>query len=490
MKNCKIYKVIGLSSVFMMVQISTIYAQFATFDAAEVSNTISTYSSQVESVSSTVNSTSSVGQMQQALGDSIGSMSKFVDSKAKADKLRKKAEKKAKRAKRFAELKEKWEKRYETAKNIYDQGKNFYEESQNVYNQVETQVSEAIESGTDLYNSINGGQTNEQNGIVQGISTVSTIDSTFSDIKENTLKTDDIIPVSNLSSSSIDNEDIAGLISDNEFSEGVWDGQETSIVQETTVENKLSGNVLTINDTSIRQPFVKNQEVNQETQLTDVEPNTSKDKEALPGDNIIDEGTNKENLLIRQPFEQLQENTEIEGQNTQEEQNVSYIYKTSSAYAQVSCSSFKTGTTDEGKFIYSDIIANTCCLNFDELDEDKVAECIKTWVMGINDPNAETATEWKKQYTSSLHDHVAADLNKALEQKNYSANFETEVADDLENKSEALTTEREEVSFAGNVNQVNQEIIIRLMEAMTGQVVTEAWSAVNTLELSYYEDAE
>lgn len=177
------------------------------------------------------------------------------------------------------------------------------------------------------------------------------------------------------------------------------------------------------------------------------------------------------------------------GADTADKYSFSYVIKKSLAYAQLQ-STFKTGTNNDGKFIYSDIIANKCGMNFDEISEEKVAECVKTWVLGMHDPNAETATEWKNLYKNALHDHVASDVNKALEQKNYSANFDTQIADDLENKADALTNEREEVSFSGQVNQVNQEIIIRLMEAQTSQVVTESLSAVNSLERDYYDEAD
>ena len=53
-----------------------------------------------------------------------------------------------------------------------------------------------------------------------------------------------------------------------------------------------------------------------------------------------------------------------------------------------------------------------------------------------------------------------------------------------------MTNEREEISFSGNVGIVNQEIIIRLMEAMTGQVVTDSLNAINYLERDYYESKE
>ena len=108
----------------------------------------------------------------------------------------------------------------------------------------------------------------------------------------------------------------------------------------------------------------------------------------------------------------------------------------------------------------------------------------------MNDANAETATDWKNEYNKAKRDHVAADLAMALTQKNYSASFDTEVADDLDSKSEALTNEREEISFVGKVTQTNQEVIIRLMEAMTGQAITEAWSAIGIMDKDYYDEEE
>ncbi len=62
------------------------------------------------------------------------------------------------------------------------------------------------------------------------------------------------------------------------------------------------------------------------------------------------------------------------------------------------------------------------------------------------------------------------------------------MVEDLDKKSEALNVERDEISFAGKINQVNQEVIIRLMEAMAGQVVTDSWAAIENMDRRYYED--
>ena len=124
-----------------------------------------------------------------------------------------------------------------------------------------------------------------------------------------------------------------------------------------------------------------------------------------------------------------------------------------------------------------------------DLSDKNIDECIKKWVLGMHDPNAEIAAEWRRLYKTVQHDHIANDLAVALTQKNYSANLTT-VSEDLEKKAGALTNEREEISFSGNVGIVNQEIIIRLMEAMTGQVVTDSINAINYLERDYYESKE
>ena len=126
-------------------------------------------------------------------------------------------------------------------------------------------------------------------------------------------------------------------------------------------------------------------------------------------------------------------------------------------------------------------------MGYDEITDEKVAECIKKWVLDLHDPNAEVAAEWLRVYKIAKHDHIANDLAVALTQKNYSANF-ANVTDDLEKKSEATTNEREEISFSGSTALVNQQIIIRLMESLTGQLATESVSAIEMLDPDYYKN--
>lgn len=671
MKNYGIHKIIFLSSVFTMIQISTAHSQFFTQDLSEITNTISTATSQVQAVSSTIQSTLSVGNIQQALGDAVGSWSKFQDAKEKVAEEKAKAEKKVRRAQKLVELQKEWVAEVkQNVQDAYDEVKGVYDAAKEGVEDVKSEVTDVYNAGKDLYDEGKGMYEQGKDIYEEGKSVYDSAKDMYGQVADSNNSASSVggdasqdEKEDQLTDETMDNEDIADLVSDDEFSEGAWNGvaidgelqqgipvKEEGNINDSTrlpfidVEDKIGekenvsiqedetqegnktddvtegvsqgeaiatdgvstaignvniqegvnipggqlpvlevdtnggqangdlglavstpnigmvaqdgANLSPTENVSIRQPFINKGTVteNGNAQSTTTEPvsvknpisqvsgntagssgttsavsagGTLKDAvssavstsgsqssgsmvarpavtkpvtvaPATSASTVNGSATNSSATSIRRPFVkqsgaklQIQNNTTTLQAQPATSLKVSYVTRTPLAYAQVSgCTSFKTGTTNEGNFIFSDVIAKKCCMNFDEITEDKVSECVKTWVMGMNDANAETATEWKNQYNDSLHDHVAADLNKALEQKNYSANFETDVADDLDSKSSALSSEREEVSFVGKVNQANQEVIIRLMEAMTGQVITEAWSAVRDMESSYYEDGE
>ncbi len=671
MKNYGIHKIIFLSSVFTMIQISTAHSQFFTQDLSEITNTISTATSQVQAVSSTIQSTLSVGNIQQALGDAVGSWSKFQDAKEKVAEEKAKAEKKVRRAQKLVELQKEWVAEVkQNVQDAYDEVKGVYDAAKEGVEDVKSEVTDVYNAGKDLYDEGKGMYEQGKDIYEEGKSVYDSAKDMYGQVADSNNSASSVggdasqdEKEDQLTDETMDNEDIADLVSDDEFSEGAWNGvaidgelqqgipvKEEGNINDSTrlpfidVEDKIGekenvstqedetqegnktddvtegvsqgeaiatdgvstaignvniqegvnipggqlpvlevdtnggqangdlglavstpnigmvaqdgANLSPTENVSIRQPFINKGTVteNGNAQSTTTEPvsvknpisqvsgntagssgttsavsagGTLKDAvssavstsgsqssgsmvarpavtkpvtvaPATSASTVNGSATNSSATSIRRPFVkqsgaklQIQNNTTTLQAQPATSLKVSYVTRTPLAYAQVSgCTSFKTGTTNEGNFIFSDVIAKKCCMNFDEITEDKVSECVKTWVMEMNDANAETATEWKNQYNDSLHDHVAADLNKALEQKNYSANFETDVADDLDSKSSALSSEREEVSFVGKVNQANQEVIIRLMEAMTGQVITEAWSAVRDMESSYYEDGE
>lgn len=162
------------------------------------------------------------------------------------------------------------------------------------------------------------------------------------------------------------------------------------------------------------------------------------------------------------------------------EANMSIVSRTS--YAQ-------SGLTDDGTFVYSDIIAEKCGLDFkDAENEDKVKDCIKTWVLCMHQEDAELALECKDLYQKAMHDQVSADLASSINDKKYATTFEDEVAGDLENKSSAATTEREEGSVSAAISRANQEVLLRMMNAMSSNLIQSSLLAVEQIDASYYEE--
>lgn len=602
MNKKKSFKIFCLTCAGMLMLALPVKAQWPTLDLSQVTNMINGWTSQIESTSSTIQSTLSVGNIQQQIGDSVGGLSKFTDAKEKAEKLAKKVEKQKKRAEKLAKLKKKFEEQVENAKkfadnvksevnSVVDAGKNLYEEGMDIYEEGKSIYDEGMdmyEEGKALYEEgketvgafrdiVNGGEsaaeTNDENATTEN---------------EEQLTEEEI-----MDSEALDNEAIADLISDEEFSEGSWNGEGGNLESSAGVSESGDDAALpTTQDEAFaageevsvgRQPFTNKTSESEKKEQTSVTAagnvlsgaeGVSNKVNAESVNTVLSEGINKvsekastvekadnsDNTVNSQgssaaamssakqptrrafttqstPTESASAEmttgaaatvktvgqseadsfsasgtTELKSGTVSAETSVKpaseaaatparrafttsstdFLYQSSRpmAFAQVTSTTFKTGTNDDGKFIYSDIIANKCGINFDEVEEEKVIECVKTWVLGMNDANAETAADWKKEYNKAKRDHVAADLAMALTQKNYSASFDTEVADDLDSKSEALTNEREEISFVGKVAQTNQEVIIRLMEAMTGQAVTEAWSAIEIMDKDYYDEEE
>lgn len=505
---------------------------FPTFDAAEVTNTIKGTAAQVQSVNTTVQSTLSTTQIQQAIGDNIGSISKFSDIKEKAERAKKKIEKQKKRAERLQKMRQKIEKMkqtYDSAKEIYGDAKGMYNEGMDAYKNAADMYGEAQgyydqakgyvgEGLSQLENIKDKGAAQAENiANAAGLEIKSAVEEkSEATVRQNVQeKTNLLMPTSE---KGLDDKALADLVSDSEFSEGAWSGAvstEDSTLKSETVAKPSAG---------LRRPFVREEQAAKMPQAgfvqpkLSVEPNVQQTKpvegtteKTLP-DMKVDrtfkirrqvqpavepvklpaavgekDGSSEVLKLVPADFSKASEKENPAMRRAFKKTSMSFSFGASMhhAFAQQATELF-TGTNDDGKFIYSDIIAEKCRMNFDQVEEGSVEECIKTWVMGLKNKNAVVAGQWHEIYNKARHDHAAADLAMAISQKGYSAAFDTKVADDLENKSGSLTNEREEVSFVGKVNQTNQEIIIRLMEAMVGQAVTEAWNAVEGLDADYY----
>ena len=535
MINTKFKVIAAIAFVSVVLHTTPCHAfLWPTFDIAEVMNTISGYITKAKSTASTVKSTLSIGKIQQAIGDNVGSLSKFVDEKEKAEKEKLKLEKRKARADRLLKQRKKWAEDmgklvdnikdpysqlksyakdyYSDGKELFDKGQKYYQEGQKIYDnakkeyesakkdyenikkQYEAATDEERDSLQDKY--LEAVQKyNEAKGKYDDIASSYTPDTgnssgaeEFSDedfgldedgfdfdeeIPEPTPAPDDMqmadepekteSPVKSEASDIpdfVENPDVAAVPASPAF-----DGDDGSDIGFNSEKD-----VLVNKPQDIVKPVLSVVPV---APTLNIKPKTG----VVPADDEIGERRFKRNLPAVDKTEEI---TALYTQTSEP-----------TAFAQliVKDEEFKTGTTDDGKFIYSDTFATKCGMEVKDLSDKNIDACIKKWVLGMHDPNAEIAAEWRRLYKTVRHDHIANDLAVALTQKNYSANFTT-VSEDLEKKAGALTNEREEISFSGNVGIVNQEIIIRLMEAMTGQVVTDSINAINYLERDYYESKE
>lgn len=167
-----------------------------------------------------------------------------------------------------------------------------------------------------------------------------------------------------------------------------------------------------------------------------------------------------------------------------------YINGFEVSYAQLG--GVYTGTNEEGRYVFPDIIAQKCEMNYDEVDENAIKNCIKTWVECLNGGGEEGSSVMDglactKLFKRAKHEEATGDLAAAINDKEYANSFEADVADDLENKSGSLSSEREDLSFLGEVGKANQKILIRMLHSMSGKLIQEGIAAIEFVEPGYYE---
>ncbi|MBE6451006.1 MAG: hypothetical protein E7016_03465 [Alphaproteobacteria bacterium] len=254
-------------------------------------------------------------------------------------------------------------------------------------------------------------------------------------------------------------EDVSGKVKESAdtIKKGVNDVQ--NIAQKEKVTSSTSSTNSTTDDNSLQ-----NVNVQEEVNVEKVESEKTATMPVNTNERVNSERTFKS--MVQPTFDK--------------EANMSIVSRTS--YAQ-------SGLTDDGTFVYSDIIAEKCGLDFkDAENEDKVKDCIKTWVLCMHQEDAELALECKDLYQKAMHDQVSADLASSINDKKYATTFEDEVAGDLENKSSAATTEREEGSVSAAISRANQEVLLRMMNAMSSNLIQSSLLAVEQIDASYYEE--
>lgn len=447
---------------------------FPSFDIAEVAGTIKGVVTSAQSYVSTVQSTISQGKELLALGDGLGSIMKFKDEALEAARKATKEAKKLKNLERLKDLRTKIEGGISTVKSKVEETK---DQMGGMVDQAKSKVSDV----TDKVQDIKGGDKLE--GVVALNNTKTTTTEGISPSSVGEINANKVI---NLSSNSSDRAfSTAGTVS------GIASvtapiSQPAAMPTPTPVAKPISQPVAistpakvqalsdkTVNTAaSLKNPTVDMKNVNIGKDLGKPTINT------LP--------VNKTTPVVSKPkLNAMPSKGARTFKSTQSEIN----YNTSSKTSFAQLSSFKGGTTDDGRFVFSDIFAAKCNLSFEDAEnEDKVKECFKTWVLCMSNPKKEEALACREEYKKAMHEQVAADLAASINDKKYASSFDTDVAEDLQSKATSLTNEREEVSYVGEVNKANQELLLRLMHSMSSRIVQDTLLAIEQIDASHYDE--
>lgn len=210
------------------------------------------------------------------------------------------------------------------------------------------------------------------------------------------------------------------------------------------------------------------EETEEETKSEEI-PENGAENESLPQDQTA-----------RRPF----------GEKTSSLMEGFFSQKESLAFAQVADSEYKTGSNETGDFIFSDIIANKCDMGLEDVSFEAVQQCVKTWVLLMNDPNATTAMNEHDEYTKALHDHVSANAALSLDNMGYASSFKQDVIDDLSEKSEKTTSIRDESAFIGKMMLTNAGLMARILQDNSSALIYDSLLEVEGLSKDYYKEDE
>lgn len=519
MKKSLILKLFVVVSVVMISSTRPVGAfLFPTLDATAVGKAIQTGATQTKTAMDTVEKTLNVQNMINMVGDRIGSLEKFKDAEEKAKKQKEKAERMQARLEKLKEKKEKWEKRIEKAKAKYDaaqkfvndtksqvqgyidEGKDLYNQGMDMYNQGKDMYNSTVDQAKGAIDQAKGYADQAQGYVNQAKGNTSQTESNFNqnsgystqNNQRNTYQT----PVqSNMGTFEFDEEAFTEVPSETgEFSEGAWetleeveledeDLEDEDADEQTVTEMPQEVGGVPLSETSQRRAFRKLPKEDQE-----VKPATEMPQTETPKTNLQTEMP-KETLQTEMPKATLQTEEAKPAQQTSAVENV-FIQKPMSFAQLGGTMDYKTGTTDEDVFIFSDVIANKCGMGYEDISLENVENCVKTWVLAMNDPDATVANEAKDEYDNALHEHVAADAAIALDNMSYTASFDTKVADDLDEKSESLTNIRDEISMMGKVMSANSNVLIRTLQNNSAALVYDTLKEVKLLTKDYYETEE
>jgi len=392
------------------------------FDITEIANTIMTGISQIEAQVSTVQETYSTSNILQAIGDNLGGLSKIKDQAKELEKQKEKADRIAARVEKLKKLKAD----YENAKKKFDGAMEEYQKTKtqidftkakaqgyiNTASQVAASVANQAEALEERINAYTGSAQNASGryGATQNVDTTTeqvsnqgALSRGFSAAQDEAQTTEDVQIVKVKTEAA-------------ESGKGV--SSQTYFIDEGTLDEKSIDDLWQAVDGS-NEESAPTDEQNEDLLKDDEEPDTQS---------------------IRKAFEKVSFKR----------------YETQSFASEISA---KTGTDDEGNYIFSDTLANWCGFNFDDkIDQDKATACIDTIVSNMNESDAVVAKQFKDRFGEVQKEESANSFVQA--KKARSAAADSEVSENMQNiLDKAGDNARTQMSGNGEVGAANMEIL-------------------------------
>lgn len=469
MKKIKTLKYVVLVCLGMTLWVPPCYSfGFPTFDVAEVGATIKGIVSDVQSYASTVQSTISESKLLQSLGDAASAFSKFKDEAAELQRAKEKAERVQKSLERLNKLRQKLQ-----------------EEMENKEDDEEAPTVPADEDAAAPEEDWDEGQWDTGEG-----------DAADNDTDNQGANP---APTPTIDTTPQENEDLWG-----DGDDGAAPSTTPAPVQTTLPVLQEDVDLWGDGDgtlpakptlpTPVKKPGINNQPVRNApviqlpvagapaiTAPAPVVTLPTVEKPAVATPTVVAPKTSAPALNNKMP--PLKQRTPFQKLST----SVNYdMFSDKSSFASMSV---KTGTNEDGRFLFSDIIAVKCGMDYkDAQNAENVKKCFKVWVECLHQDNAEDSQACLKEYKQAMQDQVAAALAASLGDKEYSASFDTDVADDLSNKSQALSSERDEVAYSGEVGRASQEVLNRLLYSMSSKVLQDSFLAIEHIKKEYYNE--
>ncbi len=456
---------------------------WASFDIAEVTNTISSGISQVEAQVATVQETFATANILQSLGDNLGGLTKIKDLAKEAEKLKEKADKIAKRAEKLKELKKKyedtqkqlnaWKDQYESTKQTItlardqvkgyvDEAKNtvegvknqiddFQNQAQNLKDQVENQVSDLKNQGQayvdEVKNQVSDVKQKVENYKYEAESLVGGAKDVVSNFDAGTKTSagegdyfqngfghaqSDLVsnsePAANISGPKLPETKTPGeafqdLIENPDALDDLWGSVEPSLEQEAIVQE----NALKIKEAQDEAEAWKNS-------IEAQRPREQLVKDKIVGDDSVADALIKKDNAIKLKDSSVGVAPKAFGK-------VSF-----NSYHMMSAAkeSFYTGTDDDGNYYFPDELANWCSLNHtDKFDQEAAMKCIEQICADMNISDAAEAKIYQDKYQKLLGESLAHNFALSVSVKHEAASSEAtdNVADILGKAGDSLRTQ-------------------------------------------------